>query len=227
MISSIVGGSAGSAFPCCAAAGRRGIPAGWRVSADGRRHRASARTWPLLGCRKPTEAPIRGDPPPDRHRRVETGSLARDFVRAAGQSGSASIAVSTNTGMAQRMDTSSQRVAAAFHQCSSGTGSDRATTAACSSSPCERMQRRGGDYRIHAGSRSGHGAALAPSPARSGLRDRPDRRRRPLTCRPSDPEPRERESHLRPGPHESATAPSRANARDTRRLARTLPADAR
>jgi hypothetical protein len=44
----------------------------------------------------------------------ESGSPARDLVRAADQSGSASIAMSTNTEMPQRMDTSSQRVAAAL-----------------------------------------------------------------------------------------------------------------
>jgi hypothetical protein len=44
----------------------------------------------------------------------ESGSLARDLVRAADQSGSASIAVSTNTAMPQRMELDSDGGAAPF-----------------------------------------------------------------------------------------------------------------
>jgi hypothetical protein len=52
----------------------------------------------------------------------ERGSPARDLVRAADQSGSASIAMSTNTDMPQRMEGDREPVATAFDGCRSEAG---------------------------------------------------------------------------------------------------------
>jgi hypothetical protein len=100
-----------------------GTPAAWQVSDGGRRHRATAQTWPLLGHRKRTEAPLRGGPPRTVTAAQESAfrSRATPFAPQS-QSSSAVVSVSTNTGMPQRMEGDSRAVTAALHGCRSEVG---------------------------------------------------------------------------------------------------------
>jgi hypothetical protein len=120
---------------------RGGRPAWNSGSVAGERRRPAASSIGSDMAPPRVSEPDRGSSPGAARRRTvtdayESGSLARDLVRAADQSGSAWIAVSTKTGMPRRMEVSSDGIAAALSGMQKRGGADRGLARAwCSSIP--------------------------------------------------------------------------------------------